>query len=302
MTESTESNRPIRKRVAPESFDSSSIYIEDRTETPAPVRPFWRGLGRLLFRLLLLGVGGSLAAIAGVLLAIAYPQPNSNTPLVVRVWNLLQAKSQEINKNLAKTSDSPEALPSVSLAREEKQQLQNQLNSLKREYNSLRDRAREVENRLSLKSSDSDLPERLEAIDQTLRQATTLVGGTAISLENNTSATNQVKVTLPADVLFTPQNTLSKDAGLILDTVLTDLRRYPGSTLRIAVHSDATQNPQESQERSFRQAGILKEYLQGRLGDNYRWVTVGYGQSRPLVANDTETNRQRNRRVEISID
>ncbi|NEQ62983.1 MAG: OmpA family protein, partial [Moorea sp. SIO4A1] len=35
------------------------------------------------------------------------------------------------------------------------------------------------------------------------------------------------------------------------------------------------------------------------LDDPYRWLIIGYGETRPLVANDTEVNQQRNRRVEI---
>ncbi|MDY6785902.1 MAG: OmpA family protein [Cyanobacteriota bacterium] len=312
MTESKKSRLPARddaiaKRSRSETAKPakpSSVYIiEDRnktarSETPTPASPFWKGLGRLLFRLFLLGIGGSVAAIAGILLAIAYPRPNSDKPFILQGWDFLNEQRQ----SAAMGSSASDGLPSVSLTREEKQQLQNELNSVQREYNSLRDRARELEKRLSLPSTASQLPERLQAIDGSLRKATTLVGSTAISLDSPSSASDRVKVTLPADILFTPQNTLSPDADLILDTVLTDLQRYPSSTLRIAVHTDATGQPQESRERSFRQAGILKDYLKEKLGDNYRWVTVGYGRARPLVPSDTDINRQRNRRVEISID
>jgi outer membrane protein OmpA-like peptidoglycan-associated protein len=298
MTESKKSHLPARDRVISKPAKPSSVYIiEDRTETKASIHPLWRGLGRLLFRLLLLGVGGSVTAIAGILLAIAYPQPNSDRPLLIQAGDFLNKQRQSLVGSSASTP-----FPPVSLTREEKQQLQNELNSVQREYNSLSDRARELENRLGMQSADSTLPQRLQAVDGTLRKATTLVGNTAISLENPSSASDRVKVTLPADILFTPQNTLSSDADLILETVLTDLQRYPGSTLRVAVHTDAAENPQDSQERSFRQAGIVKDYLKEKLGDNYRWVTVGYGQSRPLTSSETESNRQRNRRVEISID
>jgi outer membrane protein OmpA-like peptidoglycan-associated protein len=38
------------------------------------------------------------------------------------------------------------------------------------------------------------------------------------------------------------------------------------------------------------------------LGTQYRWLTVGYGQTSPLVPNTTVSNQQRNRRVEIAVD
>ncbi|MBD2578103.1 OmpA family protein [Oscillatoria sp. FACHB-1406] len=302
MIESTDSKRSVRKRVASKPYNTPPVNTNNPAPKVSPANAVGRWLGGVLFRLLLLGVGGTLAGIAGLLLAISYPHPNGNEPLVVRVWNGLQVKTKQLDKNLDRSPGSLDSLPPVSLTREEKQQLKSQLGGLQQDFNALRDRTQKIEARLSLPSSNFELPQRLETIDRTLQRATTLVGSTAIAVENASAATNQIKVVLPADVLFTPQNTLSKEAPLILDTVLIDLRRYTGSTLRIGVHSDSGGNSKEDQERSFRQAGILKDYLKERLGDNYRWVTVGYGQSRPLVANDSETNRQRNRRVEIAID
>ncbi|MEM9162651.1 MAG: hypothetical protein AAGC54_06225, partial [Cyanobacteria bacterium P01_F01_bin.4] len=34
----------------------------------------------------------------------------------------------------------------------------------------------------------------------------------------------------------------------------------------------------------------------------FRWVTLGYGLSQPITENQTPEARQRNRRIEISVD
>ena len=51
-----------------------------------------------------------------------------------------------------------------------------------------------------------------------------------------------------------------------------------------------------------RAAAVLLELTAGGVADPARYQVVGYGQTRPLVANDTAQNRARNRRVEIVID
>ncbi|MBE9115712.1 OmpA family protein [Lusitaniella coriacea LEGE 07157] len=273
--------------------------FSDRIEYPSR----WAWLGRILFRLLLLGVGGSLAAVAGILFAIASPRPQAQKPLVLEAWEILQRQTKQLNKTPEPAEPGTVKLPAISLTRSEKQQVQAQVDGLNKEWTSVRDRAQELEARLGIENSaDRPLTERIETIEQALGQATTMVGDTPIAVDNSPLAANQVKVTLPSDVLFAENNTLSKDANLILDTIVTDLQRYSGSTIRIAVHTDDKGSAELNRERSFRQAEMLKNHLSQRLGKEYRWVAIGYGQTRPLVENDTPANRQRNRRVEIAVD
>jgi len=42
-------------------------------------------------------------------------------------------------------------------------------------------------------------------------------------------------------------------------------------------------------------------YLEKKLGDNRRWLVIGYGASNPVTANTTNMGRQRNRRVELIL-
>jgi outer membrane protein OmpA-like peptidoglycan-associated protein len=256
----------------------------------------WSWLGRLLFRLLLLGVGGGIAAAIGVVLALANPQPTAEKPLVIRAWQKVQAVSQKYWPESLTPSAETITVPATNLSEAEKQQLRVQLDGLATELNSLRDRARELEARAGITPSDRALDERFQTLEQVLNASDS---ETPSETSSSLLPPVAVKVTLRSDVLFNQSNTLTDEAKAILDATVEELRRYPGSTIRIGVHTDASANPEGDRERSFRSGRLLEEYLKAALGDRYRFVTVGYGQSQPLAANDTPENRSLNRRVEI---
>ncbi|MGD9150174.1 MAG: flagellar motor protein MotB, partial [Desulfobacterales bacterium] len=50
-----------------------------------------------------------------------------------------------------------------------------------------------------------------------------------------------------------------------------------------------------------RAVNVVKYFAEAGKIDPRRLSAVGYGESRPLVANDTPANRQKNRRVEILL-
>ena len=43
------------------------------------------------------------------------------------------------------------------------------------------------------------------------------------------------------------------------------------------------------------------KYLSEASGTGYHWVAIGYGANRPTVNNNSENNRQLNRRIEVEI-
>jgi OmpA-OmpF porin, OOP family len=110
-------------------------------------------------------------------------------------------------------------------------------------------------------------------------------------------------VTLPSDVFFKDsQSALRPEAHLILNDIIRDLRKHPGATIRVAVHTDNIGELKYNQELSFRQAQAMKQYLASNLGNGYYWLVIGYGAAKPVVENTTDPNRQRNRRIEIAVD
>lgn len=110
------------------------------------------------------------------------------------------------------------------------------------------------------------------------------------------------RVTFPSSLLFeAQQTTLTAEGVQLLDTILSDLQRYPQATILIGSHGGTDMTPEASADLTFRQALAVQRYLADRLGEGYRWVPVGYGQSQVNRPNPEATATQRNPRIEIAI-
>jgi len=83
------------------------------------------------------------------------------------------------------------------------------------------------------------------------------------------------------------------------------LRDIPGE-VTVSGHTDNFQVSDELNSNNWelsskRAVSVAVELLNGTGLDKNRLIVVGHADTRPLVENDTEQNRRRNRRVEISI-
>jgi OOP family OmpA-OmpF porin len=56
-----------------------------------------------------------------------------------------------------------------------------------------------------------------------------------------------------------------------------------------------------NQALSLRRAGAVRDYLVGGGIDAGRLSVEGFGESRPVATNDTDSGRAQNRRVELRI-
>ncbi len=97
------------------------------------------------------------------------------------------------------------------------------------------------------------------------------------------------------------KNELTPKSKKILDQVAQVLQRYPGLRIEIGGHTDSDGTEVRNLILSQKRAETVKKYLvlKGIVPD--RLVAKGYGESRPLVKNDTPTHKQRNRRVEFRV-
>ncbi len=257
----------------------------------------------LIFRLLLLGVGGGLALISGIVYANFYPNPHPKQPLLLKVLDRLSSKQPIPPANASPAT--PANNPQSQLTPAQKQQAQTQLNKLQEQLKQLSSEIGALETKLGNNVSNQGLETRLQAI------ALQIQGIPRDAIENNNGTqspkaslvqSGKLKVTLPSDILFEENNTLRPESNLILDKIIADLRDYPASTIRITAHTDDTGETQDNRELSFSRAKAVEQYLAEALGDKYKWLTVGDGATRPLVPNDSPTNQQRNRRVEIAVE
>jgi OmpA-OmpF porin, OOP family len=86
---------------------------------------------------------------------------------------------------------------------------------------------------------------------------------------------------------------LEELAGLLLD--------HPQWRIELAGHTDALGSEKARQELSLRRVDRIRDLLVSLGVERVRISTTGYGSSRPLAPNDTEENRAKNRRVEITL-
>lgn len=92
---------------------------------------------------------------------------------------------------------------------------------------------------------------------------------------------------------------LRADSFPELDRWVGFLRKNSGLKATLEGHTDSIGLEGYNQALSEKRAGAVAEYLVKNGIDRGRISSVGYGETRPSVANDTAFNRQKNRRVEI---
>ncbi|MFN3873714.1 MAG: OmpA family protein [Ignavibacterium sp.] len=79
----------------------------------------------------------------------------------------------------------------------------------------------------------------------------------------------------------------------------TTLKNYPGMVVEISGHTDNVGSRKSNVELSIRRANAVKEWLVKRGIEPERIQTKGYGPDRPVVPNDSEENKRKNRRIEF---
>jgi OmpA-OmpF porin, OOP family len=301
-----------------------------------------------IFRLLLLGVSSSLAVLVGMAIAQFYPDNAQEPPIVEKALrqsqNWVNQQKQRFfptpKASIAPSPIAPVVSPSIApspidqlpqpspspLSKADRDKLQAELAQLQVQLKRLGDRASTLETQLGSSETAASLEQRLQSIQRQLEPATTSPTSKPFNSQPITAAPpvtptvaptitatqgKALMVTLPSDALFdSTQTSLRPESLAILDSLIRDLQRYPGATVRVSAHVDEQGAVEADRSRSFEQAKAVKQYLTSKLGKDYQWVAIGYGQSRPLAGNTSpgdplrvsQGDRQRNRRIEITID
>ncbi len=123
--------------------------------------------------------------------------------------------------------------------------------------------------------------------------------------------TNQLKIrivegyarnfTLDEVYFETGSYTLSENSMVALRKLLSALEFNPRMKLEIAGHTDNVGSPHSNLNLSQRRADAIIEWLEGKGVDRERLIAKGYGDSKPIADNSTETGRRKNRRTEVRI-
>lgn len=86
-----------------------------------------------------------------------------------------------------------------------------------------------------------------------------------------------------------------------LDRVTKMLLDNPTVRIEIAAHTDNTGTLKHNMELSRKRAQAVYNYLVAKKIPAKRFVTKGYGPTRPIASNDTEEGRAMNRRFELIV-
>jgi outer membrane protein OmpA-like peptidoglycan-associated protein len=119
-----------------------------------------------------------------------------------------------------------------------------------------------------------------------------------------------IRILLGDDFLFAPNaSKLSAEARTVLSALSAALKGNSEIEMRVVGHTATPKHSpntlaghSELRNLSWTRANAVAEFLEARGGvDPVQIGVLGYGDYHPLVANDTETHRARNRRVELIL-
>lgn len=123
--------------------------------------------------------------------------------------------------------------------------------------------------------------------------------GTGVSV---TRIGDNITLNMPGHVTFaTDSADLSPAFFDVLTSVAKVLEEYDKTVVEVAGHTDSTGTDSYNQSLSERRARSVSQYLQSQNINNQRLITIGIGESMPVADNTTNSGRQANRRVEITM-
>lgn len=113
-----------------------------------------------------------------------------------------------------------------------------------------------------------------------------------------------IRLTINADVLFDVAKFDLKDtAKQSLDSLVGIIQNVDKATILIEGHTDSDGSIEMNMELSKNRCLAVKKRLSEALGvsSSYDYEVLPYGKSKPKVPNDSDANKQINRRVEITV-
>ncbi len=117
-----------------------------------------------------------------------------------------------------------------------------------------------------------------------------------------TRAGDDLILNMPGNITFpTGQSSLNTGFYSVLDSVALVLKKYDKTAIEIAGHTDSVGSDSMNQGLSERRAASVSNYLAGQGVQSIRLNAIGFGESRPIADNNTDSGRSANRRVELTL-
>ena len=113
---------------------------------------------------------------------------------------------------------------------------------------------------------------------------------------------DNITLNMPGNVTFaTDSADLNAQFFTVLNSVTKVLDEFDQTVVEVAGHTDSTGSNSYNLSLSERRAGSVAQYLRSQGVMDQRLITVGLGEDMPVADNATESGRQLNRRVEITM-
>ncbi len=97
------------------------------------------------------------------------------------------------------------------------------------------------------------------------------------------------------------KNTIEPQFFGLLTKVQVAVRKFGKCQISVEGHTDSRGSDELNQKLSESRARAVAEYLKANMGGDFPIVAQGYGESKPVASNDSETGRAKNRRIDIVI-
>ncbi len=95
--------------------------------------------------------------------------------------------------------------------------------------------------------------------------------------------------------------TLARDSTVTLNKLAAAAKACPNVRIEIEGHTDNEGTPERNDRLSNRRAQAVVDFLSRAGVEPPKLAAIGYGETRPLVPNDSAANRALNRRIEFTV-
>lgn len=137
-------------------------------------------------------------------------------------------------------------------------------------------------------------------MDRTYQNLRERLAGTGVGVTRVSQS--QILLNFPSDLTFDVNRDAVKSQFVpTLQNVGNVLREYDQTTVDVYGHADSTGTDAYNQDLSERRAMNVGSILMQGGVIRQRLIAQGYGESRPIADNASESGRARNRRVEVYI-
>lgn len=124
----------------------------------------------------------------------------------------------------------------------------------------------------------------------------------SVNLEIPLEAIEKDRIEVLNNIFFkTGAYDLDEKSKVELDKMADFMNQNKSIKIEISGHTDDVGSDKENLELSRRRAQSVQDYLQKTGISIERIVSKGYGETKPVITNDSEPNRQKNRRIEWKI-